>query len=237
MSSAAAGLYLCHRVSPSTLAGTGTLLSYDGMKPRAHTGTAPCSQHQTGPLHTLLTGRCRLTVMINKNTQNRQHGGSVPTEQRFTWGQRFGGCVSSDPTGSPFSHRSPIHPAAQLQRPVCVSHWPPFSHSHRCWQSAPNLPATHSTHKYTPDIKQIKDKGVTIWTTYDEETSSVTFLLRSAMCTFFNKTLYFNQKNRLRIRELGRQIHSCKKIRGFFFCFSFSMRQGEGLVQLYGERL
>lgn len=67
--------------------------------------------------------------------------------------QCCGSCVSCDVSvnvcvcvcvGSPLSQRSPIQPALQLQRPVCLSHWPPFSQSHCCWQSAPNWPTSHS---------------------------------------------------------------------------------------------
>ncbi|MEQ2175414.1 hypothetical protein GOODEAATRI_017749 [Goodea atripinnis] len=47
----------------------------------------------------------------------------------------------------PFSQRSPTQPELQLHHPVCLSQRPPFSHSHRCWQSAPKRPAfTGRTH-------------------------------------------------------------------------------------------
>lgn len=48
-------LYLCHRVSLSTLVDTDTLQRHGDMKPHAHNDTFPHSRHQTGLVHMLST--------------------------------------------------------------------------------------------------------------------------------------------------------------------------------------
>lgn len=107
--------------------------------PRAHrhrslqpTPNSPASHaaHRKVPIRSWLT-----------KTQNHHHVSRVSTVQLFTDRQRFLSSFTSDP---PFSQRSPAQPALQLQRPVCLSHLPPFSHSHCCWQSAPKWPDAHS---------------------------------------------------------------------------------------------
>lgn len=69
----------------------------------------------------------------------------------FLWCQRVCVCRLAVFGRPPLSQRSPIQPALQLHRPVRLSHWPPFSQSHCCWQSAPNWPTSHSA-------KQEQDK-------------------------------------------------------------------------------
>lgn len=59
----------------------------------------------------------------------------------------------------PLSQRGPIQPAGHEHLPLCLSHTPPFSHSHSCWQSMPKCPGAHSgnkTHKDTHRILYLK---------------------------------------------------------------------------------
>lgn len=112
--------YLCHRVFLSTPLGTGILLSRGHTTPRLHTDISLHNQCQTGLGHMLSTEE----VSSDKDAQS-------------CWAACVFAC-------SPLSQRSPIQPAGQLHRPVCLSHWPPFSQSHCCWQSDPNWPTSHS---------------------------------------------------------------------------------------------
>ena len=104
--------------------------------------------------------RCKLEVIINKNT----HYSQSSSFHSAAWGHSVCRLLCRYRlAASPLSQSSPTQPALQLHRPVCLSHWPPFSHSHCCWQSAPNQPATHSVYTYSSVHKHKRQKADTSW--------------------------------------------------------------------------